>query len=194
MGGGEKELPQILNIQTITNSKNPKIQKIQAPKKQLFLATKNAQRIYPSYASLPYPPLLDPDMINYENSDIRMCWSLNIPLPPFYDFVIFGSHAASLHSGVPAMLSLCGCATAGRAGEKESFRIYEQFFEQLKERRKLKDSGECRKIALIISDLALDDENDKLYSLIPANDALCVVRDPISNIKCDNIFIQYSYF
>ena len=181
MGGGEKELPQILNIQTITNNKNPKIQKIQAPKEQLFLATKNAQRNYPSYASLPYPPLLDPDMINYENSDIRMCWSLNIPLPPFYDFVIFGSHAASLHSGVPAMLSLCGCATAGRAGEKESFRIYEQFFTQLKEKKAQNDNKQ--KIALIISDLALDDENDKLYSLIPANDALCVVRDPISNIK-----------
>ena len=138
---------------------------------------------FEQYSALPYPPLLDPDMINYENSDIKMCWILNIPLPPFYDFIIFGSHAVSLHSGVPAMLGLCGCKTAGRAGEKESFRIYEQFFEQLKEVKKLKDKDECKKIALIVSDLALDDENDKLYSLIPANAALHIVRDPISNIK-----------
>lgn len=136
-----------------------------------------------TYAALPYPPLLDPASINYETSDAKLCWLLNLPLPPFYDFVIFGSHAVSLHSGVPAFLKLCGCATAGRQGEKESFRIYEQFFTQLKEQNALKTAGKIKKIALIISDLALDAENDKLYSLIPANTALNIVRDPISNIK-----------
>ena len=136
-----------------------------------------------TYAALPYPPLLDPASINYETSDIKLCWCLNLPLPPFYDFMIFGSHAVSLHSGVPAFLKLCNCGTAGRQGEKESFRIYEQFFTQLKAQKAAKDKGKIKKIALIVSDLALDSQNDKLYSLMPARHAINIVRDPISNIK-----------
>ncbi|MDD0847153.1 hypothetical protein PTQ33_08455, partial [Campylobacter sp. 50012-21] len=43
--------------------------------------------------------------------------------------------------------------------------------------------GKIKKIALIVSDLALDSQNDKLYSLMPAKHAINIVRDPISNIK-----------
>ncbi|MCI6177429.1 MAG: hypothetical protein MR658_01135, partial [Campylobacter sp.] len=132
---------------------------------------------------MPYPPLLDPASINYETSDIKLCWCLNLPLPPFYDFMIFGSHAVSLQSAVPAFLRLCNCGAVGRQGEKESFRIYEQFFTQLKAQKAAKNKGKIKKIALIVSDLALDSQNDKLYSLMPAQHAINIVRDPISNIK-----------
>lgn len=39
-----------------------------------------------------YPPLIDPDAVNYAQTDPFLAYELNIPLPPFYDFLLLLSH------------------------------------------------------------------------------------------------------
>ena len=135
-----------------------------------------------NYSHLTYAPLLNPKNINYETSEPELCFILNIPLPPFYDFMMFGSHGTGF-AAIPKLLKLCACGDASRDGEQESFRIYESLFEQLLKQNELKKQGKIKAISLNICDFALDEDNEKLYSLMPAKCALHIVRDPISILK-----------
>ena len=50
------------------------------------------------YANHPYPPLLNPQNIDYESIPADLAWELNLPLPPKYDLIYFNNGAtASLH-------------------------------------------------------------------------------------------------
>ena len=55
--------------------------------KQKYLDTKH-----------PFPPLLNPDKINYKNIDAKIAWELNLPIPSYYDFILYsnGSSATAL--------------------------------------------------------------------------------------------------
>lgn len=134
------------------------------------------------YCDLPYPPLLDPDSINYASSDIKTCWALNIPLPPFYDICFVGSHGAGFMA-ISNLFKLCKVGSAGRDGESDSYFLYESLFSQLKELKEAKNNGQINAIMLYLCDFSLDGFNDKLFSLVGANNAILVVRDPISMLK-----------
>ena len=62
-----------------------------------------------NWAHKPFPPLINPAVMDYVGSDASHAWVLNLPLPKYYDFVVFGAHASRLHSAIPAFLYLCGC-------------------------------------------------------------------------------------
>ena len=42
----------------------------------------------------PYPPLLNPDSIDYEVIPAELAWEMNLPLPPYYDFLYISSGAS----------------------------------------------------------------------------------------------------
>lgn len=46
----------------------------------------------------PYPPFLNPNMIDYESIPAEIAWEMNLPLPPNYDLIFFsnGSSATAL--------------------------------------------------------------------------------------------------
>ena len=73
------------NIALITNLQNQISTWLESTKFKEQIIGKDNQ----TYAALPYPPLLDPDSINYFTSEASICWRLNIPLPPFYDMCVF---------------------------------------------------------------------------------------------------------
>lgn len=173
-----KITPNDENIAIINNLKDYITQWLQSDKfNHVILPHENI-----TYKDLPYPPLIDPDIINYDTSDIKVCWTLNIPLPPFYDFMMFGTHGVGF-AAIPKLLKLCGCASVGRDGEKESYRLYESLFEQLVKQNAYKMGGDNKSIVLYICDFAADEDNEKLYSLIPSKNTLHIVRDPISILK-----------
>ena len=143
-----------------------------------------------------YPPLLNPAQINYANSDPVLCWILNIPLPNTFDFIVFGSHAASLHSAVPAFMGICGAFNialnrkkidkekgANAASTNTNRQNYIDIFKNLLLVPQAKEKLGFKKCFLQLSDFLLDDDAAKFYALVPRKDALLVTRDPISALK-----------
>ena len=54
----------------------------------------------------PYPPLLNPDSIDYDSIPAEFAWELNLPLPPNYD-LIFLTNGVSGSEAVINFLRLC---------------------------------------------------------------------------------------
>ncbi|TLD90509.1 DUF2972 domain-containing protein [Helicobacter sp. MIT 03-1614] len=136
----------------------------------------------------PYPPLLNPERLakdsknpysnlNYESIPAGTAWDLNVPLPPYYQFVYWGSHGSG-SSGLTTFLEYCGvnqCPWKGVYGGngKESYLWY---FHQFT--KNFKDSTF---IYLPIREFVKS--ASKFYALIPYSKALLTARDPISNLK-----------
>ena len=57
-----------------------------------------------NYAKKEFPPLINPAKLDYEGSNPAHAWVLNLPLPAFYDFLVFGSHAVGLHGAMIGFL------------------------------------------------------------------------------------------
>ena len=75
-----------------------------------------------NYAKKEFPPLINPAKLDYEGSDPAHAWVLNLPLPAFYDFLVFGSHAVGLHGAMIGFFALCGVTRkvmALRGGQSE---------------------------------------------------------------------------
>ncbi|MDY5467186.1 MAG: DUF2972 domain-containing protein [Campylobacter sp.] len=144
-----------------------------------------------NYAKKEFPPLINPAKLDYEGSDPAHAWVLNLPLPAFYDFLVFGSHAVGLHGAMIGFFALCGVtrkvmALRGAAANLEdasSQDNYERMFKEIVNLNKLKQTGRIKHFYLQLSDLVLDDDTKKLYSLVDASSALHIVRDPISVLK-----------
>lgn len=136
-----------------------------------------------NHAQKPYPPLINPAKMEYEGSDPLHAWVLNMPLPKYYDFVAFGSHASGFHSAIPAFMGLCGVMRTMLIREdystperyKGSKGNYIRIFEELLRYR----ACDFKRIYLQLTDMVFDEDTKKLYSLIDASKALNVVRDPI---------------
>lgn len=135
------------------------------------------------YAKKPYPPLINPAKMDYDGSDPLHAWVLNLPLPKYYDFVAFGSHASGFHSAIPAFMQLCGVGpkvmVMRDAAINDEFKgskgNYIRIFTEL---IKSKHFG-IKHTYLQLTDMSFDADTKKFYSLIDASKALNVVRDPI---------------
>lgn len=147
-----------------------------------------------NYANSPYPPLVNPAKINYQKSKAAHAWVLNLPLPKYYDFVAFGSHACGFHAAIPSFLMLCGVyprvmairdsAELSKEGEiKGSHGNYLRMYDELVRAQVLKEAGKLKHIYLQLTDLVLDEDTKKFYSFVDAAKCLHVVRDPISILK-----------
>ena len=65
------------------------------------------------WASKPYPPLINPEKIDFDGANALHAWTLNIPFPKFYDFVVFGSHGVGITTAMNGYLWLCGAVPVG---------------------------------------------------------------------------------
>ncbi|WP_300826840.1 DUF2972 domain-containing protein [Helicobacter sp. UBA3407] len=118
----------------------------------------------------PYPNL------SYESISPELAWDLNLPLPPYYQFVYWGSHGSG-SSGLTTFLEYCGmiqCPWKGVYGGngKESYLWY---FDKLTQNNNNPD------IYLTIREFVKS--ASKFYALVPYSKALLTARDPISNLK-----------
>lgn len=145
-----------------------------------------------NWAHNPFPPLINPAVMDYAGSDASHAWVLNLPLPKYYDFVVFGAHASGLHSAIPAFLYLCGCGlrtmyireTHGQKDEHKGNKgNYIRMYDELVLAKQLKDRGDIKYSFLQLSDLCLDKDGVKFFSLVDASKALHVVKDPLEIIK-----------
>ena len=155
----------------------------------------SSQKFRDNYASLSYPPLIDPDIMNYEGSAPEHAWVLNIPLPKYYDFVAFGSHAVGFHGALPGFLSLCGvapkvmalrdssAAMMGKSEQHGSKGNYIRMYSELVRCNAAKQTGRIKHLYLQLTDLVIDNDTKKFYSLVDASKCLNIVRDPISVLK-----------
>ncbi|MCX2717423.1 DUF2972 domain-containing protein [Helicobacter sp. MIT 21-1697] len=141
------------------------------------------------YANHPYPPLLNPQELDYTKITAKVAWDLNLPLPPYYLFVFFGSHASG-NRGLESFLRRCGglnyCVQSspcnGKSWAKES---YFCFFKQIMRNYDYISPPPPLYFGyLSIREYMLNDKyKDKLYALIPKGKTLCLVRDPIGMLK-----------
>lgn len=145
-----------------------------------------------NWAKKPYPPLLNPDEVVYEKIPDKHAWMLNLPLPKNYDFVLFGSHAAGMHAALPGFFTLCGVCVRAiipkqmdivQEGQKGSFGCYCLLHKKLLAMKKVKELGYTKKAYLQITNLILDSDAKKFYSLIDTSVAINIIRDPISVLR-----------
>ena len=161
------------------------------------------------WASKAYPPLINPEKIDFEGANALHAWTLNIPFPKYYDFVVFGSHGVGITTAMNGYLWLCGAVPVGLSrtakiddkdeDEKPSNKanyvnmlkylvLLKSYKEAQAKKREKNGEKEGEKmpfshIYLRLNDFIADSDAKKLYSLIDASKALYIVRDPISNLK-----------
>lgn len=46
-----------------------------------------------TYKNNKYAPMFNPDTFNYLNVSPELAWTLNMPLPPYFNFYMIASHA-----------------------------------------------------------------------------------------------------
>lgn len=73
----------------------------------------NSTEFKQNWANKPYPPLIDPKKIDFEGANALHAWTLNIPFPKYYDFVVFGSHGVGITTAMNGYLWLCGAVAVG---------------------------------------------------------------------------------
>lgn len=125
----------------------------------------------------PYPPLLNPDSIDYDSIPAEFAWELNLPLPPNYDLIYFSN-------GASASAYICQCFT--HCGLK----IYPHWIgigkTDFKEKYTLNYDLILQKTNYfnIIIVCVFATHNNKLFWLLPKSvPLLYVARDPISRVK-----------
>lgn len=161
------------------------------------------------WANKPFPPLINPEKIDFEGANALHAWALNIPFPKYYDFVVFGSHGVGITTAMNGYLWLCGAVPVGLSrkakiddkddDEKPSNKanyinmlktlvLLKSYKEAQAKKREKGGEKEGEKmpfshIYLRLNDFIADSDAKKLYSLIDASKALHIVRDPVSNLK-----------
>ena len=88
-----------------------------------------SQLFLEKYANHPYPPLLNPDTLDYEQISPQIAWYLNIPLPLYYKFCFFGSHATG-NRGLNHFVLNCGGMDYIRYPSSSKI-IYKKYWEQI---------------------------------------------------------------
>lgn len=149
-----------------------------------------------SWANKPYVPLLNPNTFDYENTEPLEAWVLNMPLPKYYDFVAFGSHNVGFHGAITAFLGLCDAHSVvalrkfvfgdddnENEDNNSSLKQYLSTYIALVAMEQTKQMGYVKHCYLLLTNLKLDLDTQKFYSLIDARKALHVVRDPIEALR-----------
>lgn len=124
--------------------------------------------------SHPYPPLLNPDLIDYNSIPAELAWELNLPLPQNYSFIFLATHGVG-RAATGSYLQSCGVPYFN---EFQSFcnnkERYKAFYELL-----CLHPNTCN----IITFSEMRIEQEKLIYLLRKRPFLILIRDPISNLK-----------
>ena len=130
------------------------------------------------YQNHPYPPLLDPDVLDYNSVEAELAWDFNLPLPKNYKFIYFTNGASGL---VATLRFLRECkvnilSNFYPCGFKK-YKLDFNFFKQNKNGINV----------LTITPGTIQNQNKnilKYFSLIPKKSPLFyIARDPIERLK-----------
>ncbi len=129
------------------------------------------------YSNLEFPPLINPNSVDYFDIDAELAWKLNLPLPQFYKFVYWGSHGAG-NTGFGIFLNKYGCINFYSTNDINSKNAYISLFNTIVNYKKQGKNG-----YLAIRNFIKDSDSKKFHSLIHSNKSVNLVRDPISTLK-----------
>ena len=122
----------------------------------------------------PYPPLLNPDLIDYNSIPAELAWEMNLPLPQNYRFIFLASHGVG-RAATGSYLQSCGVPYFN---EFQSFCSNKERYEAFYELLCLHPNSYN-----IITFSEMRTEQEKLIYLIEKRPFLILIRDPISNLK-----------
>lgn len=175
-----------------------KTQKWKQKKKERYETLQNALKVFEAYTKLgsqmktwlnskefkekyldinyPYPPLLNPDSIDYESISAELAWELNLPLPPKYKFrLIMASYMG--HTSIVKSLQKFGITI-----QDHIFSIEQQYTLYYKA---LLENKPCV-IGIYVYQLNNKKyyyENLKFMFLSQGKPILWLLRDPLSRFK-----------
>ncbi|WP_416860547.1 DUF2972 domain-containing protein [Helicobacter ganmani] len=160
---------------------------------KLWLAS---QSFLEKYANHPYPPLLNPDTLDYEQISPQIAWELNIPLPPYYQFLYFGSHATG-NTGLENLIQRCGGLSYYQGDVDDRAKAaYITLFTLIMEHTDLQDYFSYIALRNYIPHNKKEN-GEKLCALIPNTPSIYLVRDPISALKsacsltpCREVYVE----
>ena len=128
-------------------------------------------------ANHPYPPLLNPKDINYDDMKPEIAWDLNLPLPDYYKFIV-ATRGVQGHYAFFKFLQRCINVLEARAFPTTKD-AYITWFTQL-----LLHQNEKNALYFINFWESSQYDQDKLAWLCWANkEIVALVRDPISRLK-----------
>lgn len=125
------------------------------------------------YYTHPYPPLLNPQMLDYNPIPVRLAWELNLPLPPSYELIYIRIYACA-SGAMPVYLKKCGfyLTSSFQDSAFDDYATFKQIYYELQNNKN------------IILDLLVHKFSEKFLYLVTKNVPLLIVtRDPISIMK-----------
>ena len=159
----------------------PDVVRVLVMHKDMVLAWLESQEFKEKYINHPYPPLLNPATINYDGIPAEFAWELNLPLPPYFDFLLVRSHGAG-GSGFHRFLEHCGCLDFYYGGIEDARATYVSIYQQIL-KNALNKNSKSKYTYLHIEDYVLRGDYKKYFALVPKKPAINLVRDPISILK-----------
>ena len=153
--------------------------------KDAILQWINSKEFKDKYTNHPFPPLLNPATITWEQTDPQVAWDFNLPLPPFYKMLYLCPHG----TGHGAMLTFL--RTSGGGGEfsisyneapKTAIEHYISHYTHLVQNR-----GKFNVLAFEcygLEKFGSAQDREKYFALVSERvPALMQVRDPLENLK-----------
>ena len=125
----------------------------------------------------PYPPLLNPDSVDYKCIPAELAWEINLPLPPNYDFIYFVVWGCASRSTL-TYFSQEGLRLSPFCSDLPTIEQYKLTFDFLKN-----STIKIKKILLIHSYTSNFIGEKYLYLVVKNVPVFIVVRDPISIVK-----------
>lgn len=156
----------------------PDIVRVLVNNKNLVVDWLKSKEFKERYANHPYPPLLNPENIDYKQISPELAWELNLPLPPYFNFLYLTSHGSG-STGMVSFLKKCNCSAIYCADIFDARSVYVSVYKEILEKASKGDEN----LFLFILDYVLRGDYQKYFALIPNKPALYLVRDPISALK-----------
>lgn len=88
------------------------------------------------YANSPYPPLLNPDSIDYKSISAELAWNLNLPLPPNYEYIYITSGSSASEASMYFFAECNVCFNRPGYDSKKAFYHAYQFLQSDTQGRK----------------------------------------------------------
>ena len=156
----------------------PDIARVLINNKEAVVAWVKSKEFKDKYANHPYPPLLNPQSLNYQQISPELAWELNLPLPPYFDFLYLTSHGSG-STGMANFLKKCNCDNVYCADIFDAKSVYVSVYKEIL----AKANAGTKHLYLLISDYVMRGEFKKYFALVPSKPAFYLVRDPISVLK-----------
>lgn len=133
-----------------------------------------SQTFKEKYTNHHYPPLLKPDLANYNAISAELAWELNMPLPQIYDFINISS-GCSASAASFVFLKECGV----HIDSGEFMELYKNSFHKI-------SKGKRALFFYFVMFWGWDKGNAHKFTalLTQKMPLLYIARDPISKIRC----------